>query len=112
MGKGFFVGVVAVALSAATAAQAQAPGKKAAAKPVASSVCKLTTVVTGTVASILDGRTLVLDDGREVRLAAIAAAPPTEPEGAATKAALASLVAGQPIELRAAIVAPEVDRAR
>jgi endonuclease YncB( thermonuclease family) len=102
MGKGFFVGVVAAALSAAPAVQAQAPGKKPAAKPVASSECKLTTVATGTVVSVVDGRTLVLDDGREVRLAALEVAPPTEPAGAAAKSALEALVAGQPIDLRAA----------
>jgi endonuclease YncB( thermonuclease family) len=115
MGKGFFVGVVAAALSAAPAVHAQAPaaGKKpAAAKSVSGSECKLTTVATGTVASVVDGRTFVLDDGREVRLAALEVAPPTEPAGAAAKAALASLVAGQPIELRAAgsESGPETDR--
>jgi endonuclease YncB( thermonuclease family) len=114
MGKGFLVGVVAAALSAAPVAQAQAPGKKAAAKPVASSECKLTTVATGTVASVVDGRTLVLDDGREVRLAALEVAPPTEPAGAAAKSALEALVAGQPIDLRAAGPEPaaETDRYR
>ena len=114
MGKGFLVGVVAAALSAAPAAQAQTPGKKAAAKPVASFECKLTTVATGTVASVVDGRTLVLDDGREVRLAALEVAPPTEPAGAAAKSALEALVAGQPIDLRAAGPEPaaETDRYR
>lgn len=115
MGKGLLVAIIAAALSAATAAQAQAPaaGKKpAAARPVSSSECKLTTVATGTVASVLDGRTLMLGDGREVRLAAIEVATPTEPAGAAAKAALESLVAGQPIELRGAgsEAGPETDR--
>jgi endonuclease YncB( thermonuclease family) len=115
MGKGFLVGVVAAALSAATAAQAQtaASGKApATAKPSAGAECKLTTVATGTVASVIDGRTLVLEDGREVRLAAIEVASPTEPAGVAAKSALEALTAGQAIELRAAGAepAPETDR--
>jgi endonuclease YncB( thermonuclease family) len=115
MGKGFFVGVIAAALGAATAAQAQPPaaGKKpAAAKPARSSECKLTTVVTGTVASIVDGRTLMLDDGHEIRLAAIEVVPPTEPAGAAAKAALEALVSGHPVELRTSGPEPtaETDR--
>jgi endonuclease YncB( thermonuclease family) len=115
MGKGFLVGVIAAALSAATAAQAQAPAAKkkpAAAKPISSSECKLTTVAAGTVASVIDGRTLVLDDGREVRLAAIEVAPPTEPAGAAAKSALEALTARQPVELRVSGAEPtaETDR--
>jgi endonuclease YncB( thermonuclease family) len=115
MGKGFLVGVVAAALSAAMAAQAQAPAAKkkpAAAKPISSSECKLTAVATGTVASVIDGRTLVLDDGREVRLAAIEVAPPTEPAGAPAKSALEALTARQPIELRVSGAEPtaETDR--
>jgi len=115
MGQGLYVGMLAVALSAAAAAQAQAAaaGKKpAAAKPVAGSECKLTTAATSMVASVVDGRTLVLDDGREVRLAAIEVAPPNEPAGAAAKAALEALTAGQRIELRASgdKPTPETDR--
>jgi endonuclease YncB( thermonuclease family) len=114
MGKGFLVGAAAVALSAATIAQAQAPAakKKAAAKPVSSTECKLTTVASGTVASVVDGHTLVLDDGREVRLAAIEVPSPGEPAGAAAKSALEGLAAGQTIDLRAAGAEPtaETDR--
>ena len=47
----------------------------------------------GTVASIRDGRTLVLDDGREVRLAAI--------EAPAAGAALAALAGHRPLMLKA-----------
>jgi endonuclease YncB( thermonuclease family) len=115
MGKGFLVGVVAAALGAATAAQAQAPatGKKpAAGKSISSSECKLVTVVTGTVAAVVDGRTLVLEDGREVRLAAVEVAAPSEPAGAAAKAALEALIGGQKIELRTSgpKPGPETDR--
>jgi endonuclease YncB( thermonuclease family) len=92
---------------------ALAAGKKpAAAKPVSSSECKLTAVAKGTVASVIDGRTLVLDDGREVRLAAIEVAPPTEPAGADAKAALEALVAGQSIELRAVGAEPKAETDR
>ena len=114
-GKGFLLGVVTATLSAATLVPAHAPaaGKKpAVAKPVSSAECKLTTVAKGTVASVIDGRTLVLDDGREVRLAAIEVAPPTEPAGAATKAALEALTAGQSIELRAAGAEPRAETDR
>jgi endonuclease YncB( thermonuclease family) len=115
MGKGFLVGAVTVALGAAIAAPAQTPaaGKKSAAvKAVPSSECKPTTVATGTVTAVVDGRTLVLDDGREARLAGIEVAPPNEPAGAAAKAALEALVGGQPIELRGAGPGPtpETDR--
>src|SRR5580704_16212044 len=116
MGQGLYVGMLVVALSAATAAQAQAPaaGKKpAAAKPVAvaSAECKLMTVASGTVASVVDGRTLVLDDGREVRLAAIEVAPPNEPLGIAAKSALEALAVGRRIDVRAAgDKTPETDR--
>jgi endonuclease YncB( thermonuclease family) len=115
MGKAFLLGVIVAALSAATAAQAQtsASGKApAATKSIPTNECKLTTVAAGTVASVIDGRTLVLEDGREVRLAAIEVAPPTEPAGAAAKSALETLTAGHAIELRAAgpEPTPETDR--
>jgi endonuclease YncB( thermonuclease family) len=105
------VGVVAAALSAAPAAQAQtraADKTPAAGKVSPGPDCKLAPVATGTVASVIDGRTLALDDGREVRLAAIEVAPPGEPAGAAAKEALETLIAGQPIELRGAAL--ETDR--
>jgi endonuclease YncB( thermonuclease family) len=113
MGKGFLVGTLAVALSAAVAAQAhaQTAGKKPPpAKPVAAAECKLTTVATGAVTSVVDGRTLVLDDGREVRLAAIEVAAENEPGGESAKAALEALTAGRRIEVRAAGDKPETDR--
>ncbi len=70
-----------LALFAAAAAQA-------ADKPA----CKTTSLGTGQVHSVLDGRTLQLTDGREVRLAGIEA-----PQGA--KVALETLVAGRDITL-------------
>jgi len=62
----------------------------------------------GRVTAVADGRSFALDDGREVRLAAIEAPPAPEPgesaprtaAGAAAKAALESLALGQTVELR------------
>ena len=61
----------------------------------------------GTASRVIDGRTFVLDDGREVRLAAIevpALPLPQEPgaasAGAAARDALASLLAGTEVVLR------------
>jgi endonuclease YncB( thermonuclease family) len=112
MVKEFLVGMVAAAVTASIAAQAQtAAGKQPpAAKSASTWGCKLATVATGTAATVIDGRTLTLDDGREVRLAAIEVAPPSEPAGAAAKTTLEALVIGQPIELRGTGTAPETDR--
>jgi endonuclease YncB( thermonuclease family) len=100
------VGALA-AVSAAPAASAQAQtaaGAAAAANTSAASnpACKLSAIGSGTVATVVDGRTFVLDDGREVRLAAIEVAPPADKAGAAAKAALEALVGGQTVELRGA----------
>jgi endonuclease YncB( thermonuclease family) len=80
------------------------------------SACRFAIVGAGKVANILDGRTFTLDDGREVRMAAVEAPSPpgpaeTEalaPVAAAAKAALAALLAGQSVELRHATSA--IDR--
>ncbi len=93
-----FIQLAAGDALAQTGAPALAPG------------CKLTPVGTGTVATIVDGRALVLSDGREVRLAAIEVAPLTDAVGAAAKGALEALVAGQAIELRRAAPEAETDR--
>jgi endonuclease YncB( thermonuclease family) len=100
-------GAVAVAL-AAPAAVAPAQTTAAVSTGNASSACKLFAVASGKVATVVDGRTFVLDDGREVRLAAIEVAAPTEPTGTAAKDALAALVAGETVALRGA--GPETDR--
>ncbi len=93
--------------------------------PSASAACDLETVASGTVQSVTDGRTFVLDDGREVRLPAIeipvllpavtapaatdsataaatepAQPPPSDPDAAAA-AALRALLAGKQVALRA-----------
>ncbi len=63
--------------------------------------CKLTAIGSAEVAAVRDGRTLLLADGRELRLAGI------EVTGA-SRATLQSLVAGHPLRLER--LAPETDR--
>jgi endonuclease YncB( thermonuclease family) len=86
----------------------------------ASAACNLEMVASGTVATIIDGRTFALEDGREVRLPAIEIPPPPDPSptagaapaaadsapagpdpGEAAADALKSLLAGRPVSLRA-----------
>jgi endonuclease YncB( thermonuclease family) len=71
-------------------------------------VCGGDEIAGGAVAKILDGRTFVLEDGREVRLAAIEVAPApgpqdrADPAGRAAAAALGALAAGDQVVLRRA----------
>ena len=71
-------------------------------------VCGGDEIARGTVGKILDGRTFVVDDGREVRLAAIEVAPLAGPQdradgaGHAAAAALGALAAGDQVLLRRA----------
>jgi endonuclease YncB( thermonuclease family) len=89
-----------------------APARTAAAAPGAA--CRFEVVGSGRVAAVLDGRSLALDDGREIRLAGIEAPPPPSPgesgpgAGKAAKAALESLALGKTVELRQP--QPESDR--
>jgi endonuclease YncB( thermonuclease family) len=62
----------------------------------------------GVVNRVIDGRTFTLDDGREVRLAAVEVPPPESGQGAAAKSALDALVGGDEIVLRRADI--ETDR--
>ncbi len=82
-------------------ALAAAAGALLAGDAAAQDGCKLTAIGTAQVAAVRDGRTLLLDDGRELRLAAIEV-----PEG--SRAALQSLAAGH--SLRLARVGAEHDR--
>src|SRR5580658_6557863 len=73
-------------------------------------VCGGDVIARGVVKRVIDGRTFTLDDGREVRLAAIEV-PPIETgaaPGAAAKAALDALIGGDDIVLRRADI--ETDR--
>jgi endonuclease YncB( thermonuclease family) len=71
------------------------------------SACRFDLVATGKVATIVDGRDFVFDDGREVRLAAVEV-PSLGSAAAAAKSALEALLAGQTVELRQP--APAADR--
>ena len=84
--------------------------------PVSAQACRLEQIGAGKVGEIVDGRTFRLDDGREVRLAAIEApAIPRDGEsdsraaaGIAAKTALHTLLVGQSVELRR--LGPDSDR--
>ena len=67
---------------------------------LAASACSLTPQGEGRVSSIIDARTLRMDDGREVRLAGIET-------NAANTSALAALVAGRDVALRGETDAPD-----
>lgn len=64
--------------------------------------CRSEPVGAATVVAVRDGRTVLLGDGREARLAAIETPLPGEPGAAAARAALAELVAGRIVTLRSA----------
>jgi len=72
------------------------------------SACRFEVVAAGTVAQVLDGRSFVLEGGREVRLAALEVPLLPAPDdtsrraadGLAAKAALEAMLAGQAVELR------------
>ncbi len=66
-------------------------------------------VAQGTARRVIDGRTFTLEDGREVRLAAIEVPPldSAAPGGAAARAALDALVGGDAVVLRQADIATD-----
>jgi endonuclease YncB( thermonuclease family) len=78
----------------------------------AAPVCGTDELARGTVDHVIDGRTFVLGDGREVRLAAIEVPPLSQdsgaaPGGGAAKDALAALAAGDEVLLRRAEAAAD-----
>jgi endonuclease YncB( thermonuclease family) len=89
MGGWVGIGILGLSLLV-TAPAAAAPARPVAASPPA---CRLEVAGSGRVVAVPDGRSLMLDDGREVRLAGIEAPP-------AARAALESLLLGQSVELR------------
>jgi endonuclease YncB( thermonuclease family) len=92
--------IIAAGLLAGTALHARAQD--------ASSRCGSQIVSTGRVTSIIDGRSFVLDDGREIRLAALEVPlDAASPAGQAARAALTALLAGATVALRGA---PATDR--
>jgi endonuclease YncB( thermonuclease family) len=64
--------------------------------------CGLTPLPTGQVRDVIDGRTLRLQDGREVRLASIDVPPIETPRGREAQLFLAALLADQTIALKGA----------
>ena len=106
-------GVLAAILAAGFAvACAKAPAFAIEQEPA--QACGGDEVARGTVSRIVDGRTFVLDDGREVRLAAIEVPPvplPQDagqsPNGRAAVAALDALAGGDQVLLRGAETAPD-----
>jgi endonuclease YncB( thermonuclease family) len=84
-------------------------GAKAQERPQAPFACSGETIAQGSVSRVTDGHTFVLDDGREVRLAAIEVPPlplPQEsnpaPGGAAAKDALAALLSSDQVTIKQA----------
>jgi endonuclease YncB( thermonuclease family) len=79
-------------------------------------ICRLDSIGAGKVSAISDGRSFLLDDGREIRLPGIEVPPPPYPgetgaraqAGTAAWAALEAILAGQTVELRQS--QPAVDR--
>jgi len=82
------------------------------------SACRFPIFATGQATRVIDGRSFMLSDGREVRLAAIEVPPAPEPgdsrhaaaAGTAAKAALESILSGESVELRWPASAPALDR--
>ncbi|MEA2976429.1 MAG: hypothetical protein QOF19_1949 [Alphaproteobacteria bacterium] len=96
------VSCIAVGLLAAATASALAQARKT--DPVAA--CHSEAVGSGKVVRITDGRSFVVDDGREIRLASIEAPPlpgsanePRAAAGLAAKAALESILADRTVTL-------------
>jgi micrococcal nuclease len=80
------------------AGSAVAAAEEAPSRP-ADSACHFALVGTARVTSIIGGRDFIIDDGREVRLAAVEV-PAVGPAGDAAKAALEALLMGKTVELR------------
>jgi endonuclease YncB( thermonuclease family) len=110
-------GPAAVILWPIASAFAQGPAQAPAqARLAPANVCRLEAAGTGKVQTVADGRSFLLDDGREIRLPGIEIPlPPRAGEtgaraeaGIAARAALDAILAGQTVELRQS--APAADR--
>jgi endonuclease YncB( thermonuclease family) len=69
--------------------------------------CGSAGVSAGRVARVVDGRSFLLEDGREIRLAGLEVPPEAAPAGQAARTALAALLTGETVELRAGADAPD-----
>jgi endonuclease YncB( thermonuclease family) len=69
--------------------------------------CGTDAMPAGRVVRVIDGRSFVLDDGRDIRLASIEVPAMAGAAGEASQAALAAMVAGQSVALRAAADGPD-----
>jgi endonuclease YncB( thermonuclease family) len=101
---GRLAGIIAVALASAP---------PAAAEEHAATACQAEAIPSGKVRSVTDGRSFILEDGREIRLAAIEVPLPPRPgeagaeDGIRARAALEALIAGASVELRQAEALPD-----
>jgi endonuclease YncB( thermonuclease family) len=100
---------LAAALAVKLAALCGCSGATAQEQPKPAPICGSDVIAHGVAKRVIDGRTFTLDDGSEVRLAAIEV-PPLETgaaPGAAAKAALDALIGGDDIVLRRADIATD-----
>jgi endonuclease YncB( thermonuclease family) len=100
---------LAAALAVKFAAVCGCSGAIAQEQPNATSICGGDMIARGVAKHVIDGRTFSLDDGREVRLAAIEV-PPLETgaaPAAAARAALDALIGGDDIVLRRADISTD-----
>jgi endonuclease YncB( thermonuclease family) len=82
----------------------------AAAQPSPVPPCGGAEIARGTVSRVIDGRDFLLDDGREVRLAAVEIPPPdtpAAPDGSDSKSTLDALIGGDTVILRKAEIATD-----
>ncbi|MGE3997790.1 MAG: thermonuclease family protein, partial [Variibacter sp.] len=71
-----------------------------------SATCRLVSLPSGHVRKVLDGRTLRLEDGREVRLAAIEVPPQDTPRGREAYLFLQELLSGETVSLKSTAAVP------
>jgi endonuclease YncB( thermonuclease family) len=100
---------LAAALAVKFAALCGCSGAIAQEQPNATPICGGDTIARGVAKHVIDGRTFTLDDGREVRLAAIEVAPleTGAAPAAAARAALDALIGGDDIVLRRADISTD-----
>jgi endonuclease YncB( thermonuclease family) len=98
------VALIAAVMAGSTATYGETPALAGEQPSRHEQICGGDEIARGTVGKILDGRTFILEDGREVRLAGIEVAPPggAQAGGRAAATALDALAAGDQVVLRRA----------